>query len=655
MSSASAAPPQAKGFRADINGLRAWAVMAVVLYHFGVPGFQGGFVGVDVFFVISGFLMTGIIVGALQAGGFSLWQFYWARARRILPALVALCAVALAVGWFALMPAEYQTLGRHVRDSLLFTSNLRYLGEAGYFDTGAHDKWLLHTWSLSVEWQFYLLLPLALLGFWRFLPGRPRLAWAMIGCCALFLGWSIALTALQPVEAFFLLQSRAWELLVGGVVFLLGDRIKLSGLLCRRLSWLGLLLIVSATLCYSPQTQWPGWRAVLPVGGTALVLLAQRSDSLWTASRVAQWLGDRSYSIYLWHWPVIVGLSYFELLAHPWWVTAGIAIALLLGHCSYAWVEVPSRRALEMLGAVRGAACLLSLALIVVIGAQLVRKLDLPERLPAVVRQVELAGLNHNPRQDECLQAKAACVYGGNQVRGIVLGDSHADAVVTAVAASLGEGQAGLLFKGESGCLIMLDAKPLKKSKDCERLKRWVAEQLPQTLPGVPVILVNRTAVSVFGGLEGEPGGEPGKPRVYFRQKYAAPTDAFLQEFREGYVETACRIAKHHPLYLLRPIPEMPVNVPNAIGRALLRGEEGRTISLPQADYRQRQAFILSIQDEAVERCGAKVLDPVPFLCSQGQCRGNDGNLPLYTDDDHLNEFGNRRLLPLFVPIFQGN
>ena len=175
------------GFRADINGLRAWAVIFVVLYHFGVPGVTGGFAGVDVFFVISGYLMTAVVVKGLRTGRFNLWQFYLARARRIWPALIVLCAVLLALGWFVLMPEEYRALGKHARDSLLFSSNLRYLKEAGYFAVASEQKWLLHTWSLSVEWQFYLIFPLIMAALWRLLPREKTLYLAIGG---LFFGLS---------------------------------------------------------------------------------------------------------------------------------------------------------------------------------------------------------------------------------------------------------------------------------------------------------------------------------------------------------------------------------------------------------------------------------------------------------------------------------
>lgn len=228
MTKVSAHALSGEGFRTDINGLRAWAVVAVVLYHFGVPGFAGGFAGVDVFFVLSGFLMAGIVIGGVEVGRFSLGGFYLARARRILPALLVLVLAVLVVGWFLLMPSDYQTLGRHARESVFFTSNLRYLAESGYFDASSHEKWLLHTWSLSVEWQFYLIYPLVLAGLARLRPGRA----VLLGAHVVVLLGSFALcqflTATKPSQAFFLLQARAWELLLGGLVFLAGERLTLS-------------------------------------------------------------------------------------------------------------------------------------------------------------------------------------------------------------------------------------------------------------------------------------------------------------------------------------------------------------------------------------------------------------------------------------------
>ncbi|MBM3392738.1 MAG: acyltransferase, partial [Betaproteobacteria bacterium] len=210
----------APNFRADINGLRGIAVLAVVLYHFGVIGFGGGFVGVDVFFVISGYLMTKIILEPLSAQRFSLPAFYLARARRIVPGLAALCALLLLYGWYRLSPIDYKLLAKHVGSSLAFVSNQVFWKESGYFDADAHEKWLLHTWSLSVEWQFYLAYPLLILVARRLFGHRANFAIVLWMLFVASLAWSAWLAFANPSKAFFLLPTRAWEMLAGGLICL---------------------------------------------------------------------------------------------------------------------------------------------------------------------------------------------------------------------------------------------------------------------------------------------------------------------------------------------------------------------------------------------------------------------------------------------------
>jgi len=318
-------------FRSDINGLRAWAVAAVVLYHFGVPGFSGGFVGVDVFFVISGFLMTGLVVRGLERGNFSVIGFYMARGRRIVPALVVMCAVLLALGWFVLLPPDYKMLSTHSVYALSFLSNVEFWQETGYFDVASHEKWLLHTWSLSVEWQFYLILPLVLWTVWRFRSGRMAQTWVVSLGLVASLGASVWVTSGNPSAAFYLLHTRAWEMLGGGLVFLLADKSTLSARQRRWLETAGLLLMALTIAVFDKETAWPGWRAVLPVAAAMLVLLANRR-SPWTASGLPQWLGDRSYSLYLWHWPVYVALVYVELTDSPLAIAVAILVTALFGH-----------------------------------------------------------------------------------------------------------------------------------------------------------------------------------------------------------------------------------------------------------------------------------------------------------------------------------
>ncbi|MBA0214552.1 acyltransferase [Pectobacterium brasiliense] len=344
-SSAPAAKFQQKQFRHDINGLRAWAVVAVMLYHFGVPGFAGGFVGVDVFFVISGFLMTSIIITGLEQDRFSLWGFYLARARRIIPTLLLLCTSLLILGWFWLPSIDYKMLGTHAATALAFVSNFKFWLEAGYFDTASHEKWLLHTWSLSVEWQFYILLPIGCLLLWRWF-GQLGLKLVLVVAGTLSLALSIYASTRYPGGAFYLLPTRVWEMLAGGLVWWITRTQSIPWQWSKLAERLGFLLIILAITLFSPAMQWPGYLALIPVVGTMLVLAASRSNSWLTANPIARNLGASSYSIYLWHWPLVVLLTYAGEASNPQWIAVGIGLSLLLGELSYRLVENSTRAAL---------------------------------------------------------------------------------------------------------------------------------------------------------------------------------------------------------------------------------------------------------------------------------------------------------------------
>ena len=495
--------PQAakKNFRPDINGLRAWAVMAVVLYHFGVPGLNGGFIGVDVFFVISGYLMTGIILRGLEKKDFSIWLFYLARGRRIYPALAITCLAVLAVGAFFLMPKEYETLGRHARESLQFTSNLRYLKESGYFDVASQDKWLLHTWSLSVEWQFYLVLPLFMMLLWKFFPSRRAITISLSTLLVASLLYSIWQVDQDSTKAFFLLQSRAWEMLAGGMVYLLAPHLRLSAAQARIIELIGFALIFASLICLDPHQPWPGLLAIPSVLGAVLVLTAQRENSLWTRTAVAQWLGTRSYSIYLWHWPLMVLLSLFGLLSTPLWIVTGLVGSLLLGHLSYQLIEVPSQRRLSQYTPKKAAIILLSVAVVLILVSQQIRRTGVPERLPDGIALIAAERNNQNPRLKECLGGDEPCVYGEEPIKAILLGDSHADAIATALQAALPNGQGGVHFRGASACMILFDAQhSSRKGKDCIAMGERLKQEHATLYPGVPIVMMQRASDYLNGG-----------------------------------------------------------------------------------------------------------------------------------------------------------
>lgn len=321
-------------FRTDINGLRAIAVIAVMLFHFNAAWMPGGFIGVDVFFVISGFLMTGIIFKDLEHEKFSILKFYVARANRIIPALAVLCLVLMIFGWFYLTPFDYKLLGKHAASSMTFLSNISYWKESGYFEAGTHEKWLLHTWSLSVEWQFYMIYPLVLIAMRKFMSIQTMKFMLLAGTILGFI-LSVIATYKWPNPAYFLLPTRAWEMMIGGIAYLYP--LALQENKKRLLEGTGLALILGSYFFISAEDLWPGYLAVFPVIGTFLMIQSHRNDSIITNNIVFQKLGAWSYSIYLWHWPLVVLIYIYSL--PEYYVYAGIALSIVLGFLSYKYIE----------------------------------------------------------------------------------------------------------------------------------------------------------------------------------------------------------------------------------------------------------------------------------------------------------------------------
>lgn len=636
-----------RDFRSDINGLRAWAVLAVVLYHFGVAPFSGGFAGVDVFFVISGYLMCGIILGGIERGRFSVWDFYLARGRRIWPALIVLCLAVLVFGWFFLMPEEYKLLGKHARESLVFSSNIEYFGEAGYFDVASQQKWLLHTWSLSVEWQFYLVFPLLLMLLHRLGlrgAGMTLCLAALLLSSYLLAGWR---SRVNPDEAFYLLHTRAWEMLAGALVYRLQGVLRLAPSGQRLLEGAGLALILVAVLGFDSNDLWPGWLAGVPVLGAALVILAQRQDSLWTVSRPMQWLGTSSYSIYLWHWPVVVALAYFELDQQPLWIAAAIALSLLLGHLSYRWIEVPSRRGLSRLSAGRATTVLILLVLVAAVLAQQVRRHGLPDRLPEEVARVEAVHADKHPRARECLAVKDSCVYDQGPVRAILVGDSHAHQLLAALSENIPAGEGTVMFRGVAACLVTFGARFHKEGGErCDQLNQWLQENHRSLPAGVPLVLAG-----VYSRYTNHSEASDQEAQFHFDEQLRVFSQAYFDVFRERYLATICELASERPVFLVRPTPVLSLDVPQVVGRALLLGRPVPDISLSLDSYRQQHALIFEWQDEAVERCGARVIDPLPLLCDAEKCPGVHDGLPLYRDSNHLSERSSRLLAPVFAEV----
>lgn len=341
-------------YRPEIDGLRAISVLAVVLYHFGL-GIPGGFVGVDVFFVISGYLITSIIVREIEGGSFSIRNFWARRIRRILPAISLVVASSLIAGIFVLRPDALVSLAKSSLAQTFIVSNVYFWKEAGYFTSASEYEPLLHTWSLSVEEQFYLFLPPGLLLVVKFF--KRSIAPILFLAILFSLGLSIYGVFRHPEATFYLLPTRAWELLSGSFVALAFQRPVISRLTADILSAAGLLMIMVPMFLYSNETTFPGLSAVPPVLGAVLFIVANST----TKSLVGRILSFRplvffgliSYSLYLWHWPVISFSRHMLMETGVWVNFLLIALTLVLSILSWRFVETPLRHGARLGGSGR--------------------------------------------------------------------------------------------------------------------------------------------------------------------------------------------------------------------------------------------------------------------------------------------------------------
>lgn len=332
-------------YRREIDGLRAFAVLPVILFHAGFSLFSGGYVGVDVFFVISGYLITSIILRELEQGRFSILRFYERRIRRILPALFAMMAVCIPVAWVVLSPYMFRDFSQSVAAVSVYLSNVLFWLESDYFDTAAELKPLLHTWSLAVEEQYYVIVPMLLMGLWHL--GRASLFAMIVLLAVASLALSQWMVEIYPSANFYLLPSRAWELLAGSIcAFLLagGKRYGVSAL-----AWLGLGMILFAVFVFDAHTPFPSLYALLPVAGTALVILftaPQASTARFLSWPPFVWVGLISYSAYLWHQPIFAFTRlHLVFEPSPWLMGALCLVSLGAAWISWRFIERPFRSA----------------------------------------------------------------------------------------------------------------------------------------------------------------------------------------------------------------------------------------------------------------------------------------------------------------------
>lgn len=327
-------------FRKDINGLRAIAIIGVVFFHAGVTWLPGGMAGVDVFFVISGFLMTSIIFKGIEEKNFSIIKFYTARANKIIPPLALLCFILLIFGWFFMTPLEHKGLIEQIISSLGFFSNVMYQDQlriAHNNDTFTPSLWLLHTWSLSVEWQFYLIYPVIMTFIHNFISMKNiKIALILLTIISFLI--SIRATYTDVYSAYYLLHYRICGMLVGSLAYLYPMTLVNNK---KKLIYIIGLMAITLTYLFYPgmyiHTPWPGYFSIFPILGTFLVLQANQHKSIIISNSFFQKIGKCSYYIYLWHLPIIFSINYFNFNANLIYLT--IPLSFLIGFIIHLYTD----------------------------------------------------------------------------------------------------------------------------------------------------------------------------------------------------------------------------------------------------------------------------------------------------------------------------
>ncbi|WP_299594177.1 acyltransferase family protein [uncultured Microbulbifer sp.] len=612
-----------RDFRVDINGLRGWAVISVVLFHFLPHTVPGGFAGVDVFFVISGFLMTGIILSGMENKNFSLLRFYMSRANRIIPALSVLCLFMLAFGYLYLYGPEFKLLGKHIVGSAGFFSNILFWKESGYFDTSSHDKWLLHTWSLSVEWQFYLLYPLMLLALSRLLFLQRIKAILVAGTLVGFL-FSCFAANNWPEASYYLLPTRAWEMLLGGVAY--AYPLRASNVTRTVLESVGLTLIAMSYFLINSTVPWPGYHAVVPTLGAYLVILANRQDSRITNNRFLQFVGKRSYSIYLWHWPIVVFGFHFGY--DNWWLP-GIPLSLLLGWLSYKYVESINFRNYETFHR----AFLSKPVFLAVIPGCLAFAIyisnGLEARFPKLFNDLHHMASLTSPYRSDChissyRAPEESCEYFSDNVTWATLGDSHTIELAYELAIQLREKGQGLKHFSFSGCPPSFELE-----SDSSECAAWYDDSFQYIAndPDIRNVVVGHRWSFAFWGDNIET--YPELPS----QDVSASVTVMVQSMDKLIFALA---EKKERVFVLLPMPELGVSVQNLINDALdtdLPLELIRGTSLDY--YRKRNSLILNHFDAVNYPENVYLIEPEKLFCDSEYCYAVQESKPLYYDDDH--------------------
>ncbi len=621
--------------------MRALAILPVVMFHAKVPGFSGGFVGVDVFFVISGYLITSIIFEDIRAERFSITQFYERRARRILPAFFLVMFASCVLAALLLFPKQYLAFSRSLVAAALFGSSITFYGESGYFDLAAEMKPLLHTWSLSVEELYYIFFPVLMLGLARFFPGRYWQSLMLIAAASLAGSVAALIDDGKSNAAFYLPHLRAWELLVGAVLAVGRPADVGSGPVRHGVSLAGLAMIVVPIFTYSDATTFPGLMALPPCLGTALLLYSGQKGPA-VGNRILSFpafvfVGLVSYSLYLWHWPLLVFARYFfgrDLAAGQTVSVVGLSIALAV--VSTFFIEKLFRGQDSKLTSRQiWAFSIAGTVILIAIGVHGDVSKGWPGRYSAKHAAIFNAARDRDPRQKECLHVRPnprACLYGNGTAEAKVAlwGDSHAAVYADVLGRVASEKQQSIRVYTFPSCPPVRNWARIGQSwrKACLDFQTRVFDELRASQSITRVIIAAR----------------------YRGYPFAKKGSGFAAAFEETMVALT-RAGKS--VAIIYPVDEWHEDVPAALGRRVTRGDLPGKLSRPYAMFARRNSATFGFLDTVAGRWHLDKIEPHRLLCDSGKCYFYRNGQVYYSDAHHLSLTGARRIAPLFRPLFK--
>ena len=638
-------------YRPEIDGLRALAVIPVILFHAGFQIFSGGFIGVDVFFVISGYLITTILIDDIEHNRFSFKTFYLRRARRLLPALTLVMILCIPVAMALMTPRQLDQFANGLIAVGIFASNILIWQESGYFDTASEEKPLLHTWSLGIEEQYYILFPIFLFLFWRF--GKNRVFWLIVIMAAFSLMLSEWGARYKPSANFYLLPTRAWELFAGSMTAIVAKDRKFQR--NDYLSIIGLIAIILPYFIYDSQDLLPGLLTLVPVAGVILVILFSKEGTYvakFLSIKPLVFIGLISYSAYLIHQPLFAfsRLGTYLPLSHLQIISL-IFITFILAYLSYKFVETPFRRG-------RISLKFTIIPLFVVLCAAAVPHGVYQDWLYSK-EQVNFfeSATQKTPDQNNChlnsdIISQEDCIFGESSASPnvAVIGDSHARTFAYVLGESFQKQNKSLLFNGYAHCPPILGVSHLGYQSNCNGYYEQAINKAINNEELDTIILVARWPIYYHGTYFKNPelGQEKGAdPRVGgVNETEVQRKDNYLKKLSET---MAAMMDNGKKVIFVKAVPEVGVDVPNYYWKKKYIYGNSDEMSVRAEFVEERSQFLDSLILSNIENEKFSLIDPTTVFCDEKSCMTELNGKPIYYDTNHLNLLGMRYLVTSII------